>query len=81
MDKKLQLLESFSALGSDGHPHKVMVYEHMVRPVTPVDGQEHWEATGRIEYRLADGSRVDMLADGRLQVHGGSLTLQAEAKA
>ncbi len=81
MDKKLHLLESFSALGADGRAYKVMAYEHLVRPAPPVDGQDHWEATGQIEYRLADGSRVDAQPDGGLLVHGSGLRLRAEARA
>jgi hypothetical protein len=46
----------------------------------PIDGQEHWEATGRIEYRLADGSRIDALPDGSLRLHGSGMALQLEAR-
>ncbi len=81
MDKKLQWLHSFGALGSDGRHYKVMAYEHLLRLAPPVDGQEHWEATGRIEYRLDDGARVDAQPDGRLELHGRGVTLQAEAPA
>lgn len=81
MDKKLQWLDSFGALGSDGRHYKVMAFEHLLRPGPPVDGQELWEATGRIEYRLADGARVDALADGSLQLHGSGIKLRAEARA
>lgn len=80
MDKKLQLLESFNALGSDGRHYKVMAYEHLLRPAPPIDGQEHWEATGRVEFRLADGARVDAAADGTLRVHATAVSLQAAAR-
>jgi hypothetical protein len=80
MDKKLQLLDSFGAQGSDGRHYKVMAYEHMVCVAPPLDGQEHWEATGRIEYRLGDGSRVDAGTDGSLVVHSSGVRLQADAR-
>jgi len=80
MDKKLQLLDSLPAQGSDGQHYKVMVYEHLVRMAPPIDGQEHWETTGRIEYRLADGSRIDALPDGSLRLPGSGVALQLEAR-
>jgi hypothetical protein len=80
MDKKLQLLDSLPAQGGDGQHYKVMVYEHLVRLAPPIDGQEHWEPTGRIEYRLADGARVDALLDGSLRLHGSGMALTLEAR-
>jgi hypothetical protein len=81
MDKKLHLLDSFAARGADGQQYKVMAYEHMIRIAAPVDSpEEAWESTGKIEYRLADGSRVEADAEGRLHVVGSGLQLQAEAK-
>ena len=68
MDKKLHLLDSFKALGSDGAAYKVMAYEHLLRVDLLVDGQDHWEATGVTEYRLASGERVDMASDGVMRV-------------
>jgi hypothetical protein len=68
MDRKLHLLDSFSALGSDGETYKVLAYEHLVRDESIVDGQEHWEPTGVTEYRLADGARVDMARDGAMRI-------------
>ncbi len=81
MDKKLQWRDSFVALGSDGRHYKVMAFEHLLSPGPSVDGQAHWEATGRIEYRLADGARVDAWADGSLQLHSSGVKLHAEARA
>jgi hypothetical protein len=80
MDRKLQLLDSFSAVGADGQHYKVMAYEHLVRVAPPLDGQEHWEATGRMEYRLADGARIDALPDGSLRLHARGVLLRAEAR-
>jgi hypothetical protein len=74
MDHKLHLLDSFAARGADGQTYKVCAYEHLVRDESIVtDGQEHWEPSGRIEYRLADGDRVEARADGSLWVRGFAL--------
>jgi hypothetical protein len=80
MDRKLQLLDSFDARGADGRHYKVMAYEHLVQPTPPIDGHEHWESTGRIEYRLSDGARVDQVGEGLLRVAGTGLDLRAESK-
>jgi len=68
VDKKLQLLNSFKAQGTDGASYKVMAYEHMLRVDLLADGQEHWEPTGLTEYRLASGERVDVAPDGVMRV-------------
>ena len=68
MDKKLQLLNSFKAQGTDGASYKVMAYEHMLRVDLLADGQEHWEPTGLTEYRLASGERIDVAPDGVMRV-------------
>ena len=69
MERKLHLLDSFSAQGSDGQTYKVMAYEHMVRDETLLPGgQAPWEATGVSEFRLADGERVEMAKDGSMRV-------------
>ncbi len=75
MERKLHLLDSFPAQGSDGKTYKVCGYEHMVRDESAVDGVEHWEPTGVIEYRLADGQRVDVQADGTMLVSGSNVRL------
>ena len=64
MDRKLHLLESFTARGPDGQTCKVFGYEHLVRDETFAGPDEHWEPTGVSEYRLADGRRVDLADDG-----------------
>jgi hypothetical protein len=76
MEKKLHLLDSFSAKGSDGSAYKVMAYEHMVCEDLLRDGKEHWEPTGLTEYRLADGTRVDVASDGSMQVGCTGVKLQ-----
>lgn len=75
MDRKLHLLESFFAQGSDGQRYKVMGYEHLVREPTLNDGQEHWEATGQSEYRLADGTRVQPAPGGQFRVAASDVLL------
>ena len=67
MDRKLHLLESFTAQGPDGQTYKVMAYEHLVRDESFAGSEEHWEPTGVSEYRLADGRRVDLADDGSVR--------------
>jgi len=77
MERKLRMLDSFSARGSDGATYKVRAYEHLVRDESMLhDGHDHWESTGESEYRLDDGTRVDLLRDGAMRVAGSGLTLQ-----
>ena len=68
MDKKLHLLDSFSAQGTDGASYKVRAYEHLQRVDLLADGQDHWEPTGLTEYRLASGECVDVTPDGAMRV-------------
>jgi hypothetical protein len=75
MDRKLHLLESFSALGADGVDYTVHAYEHLLRDASIVDGQEHWEPTGVLEYRLADGRRVDVASDGSMRIANSGVAL------
>ena len=51
MERRLHLLESFTARGSDGETYKVRGYEHLVRDESLSDGREHWEPTGLAEYQ------------------------------
>lgn len=75
MDRKLHLLESFTAQGSDGATYKVCAYEHLVKDDAIVDAGDRWESTGLTEYRLADGARVDVHADGSMQIAGSGVGL------
>jgi hypothetical protein len=68
MDKKLHLLDSFKAQGTDGASYKVMAYEHLLRMDLVADGRNHWEPTGLSEYRLASGERVDVAPDGAMRI-------------
>jgi hypothetical protein len=58
MEKKLHLLESFHARGSDGKDYMVHGYEHMALVETLSATPDQWESTGQVEYKLADGHRV-----------------------
>lgn len=81
MQKKLHLLESFKAEGSDGKTYKVCGYEHMVRDESAVDGLDHWEATGVSEYRLDDGRHLEPRADGAMLIAGTEVLVRAVASA
>lgn len=76
MDKKLHLLESFTAKGSDGATYKVCGYEHLVRDESLMGADEHWEPTGLAEYRLDDGQRIEVSRDGSMRVAGTGVQLQ-----
>jgi hypothetical protein len=68
MNLKLHLLESFEARAADGSTVKVRGYERMVEDPTITDGQEHWQSTGVVEYRLDDGAVVAVDKDGTMRV-------------
>jgi hypothetical protein len=69
MDKKLQLLESFEAQGSDGATYKVLGFEHLARDLSAAPSEpERWEPIGLAEYRLADGRPVSASSDGSLRI-------------
>jgi hypothetical protein len=77
MERKLHLLESFTAQGSDGRNYKVRAYEHLAREDAWLsDGRELWEPTGATEYRLDDGTVVRPQSDGSLRVQGSDVELQ-----
>jgi hypothetical protein len=75
MEKKLHLLDSFMTQGSDGASYKVFGYEHLARDPSLTDGLEHWEPTGQSEYKLADGRRVEVRADGSMRIAGSDVSL------
>ena len=76
MDRQLHFLESFNATGSDGTTYKVCGYEHMVRDESVANGLERWEPTGEVEYRLADGARVEAHIDGRMRIEHSGVDLK-----
>jgi hypothetical protein len=75
MDRKLNFLESFNASGSDGATYKVCGYEHLVRDESVADGLERWESTGEVEYRLADGGRLEVRRDGSMRIKRSGVAL------
>lgn len=76
MERKLQLLESFHAEGSDGKTYKVCGYEQMAADPTLQDGQPHWQSTGVAEYRLAEGDVVEVRKDGVMRVRNSGVELR-----
>lgn len=78
MERKLHQLESFPAKCADGADYTVYGYEHMTRDESVTDGREHWEPTGLFEYRLADGSRIDVGDDGQMCIASSGVTLTVE---
>lgn len=79
MDLRLHLLESFMATGSDGLQYKVCGYERLAPDQSVGDHVEHWESTGQVEYRVADGRRVDVGRDGVMRIAGTDLALAPAA--
>lgn len=75
MDRQLRFLESFPAQGTDGARYKVRGYEHLLQDPTLADGQAHWQSTGLIEYRLDDGTRVEVVQDGSMRISGTDVVL------
>lgn len=81
MERKLHLLESFAARGADSVDYTVHGYEYLARDESIVAGLDHWEPTGVFEYRLADGSRVDVAADGSMRIAKTGVALSAKKPA
>jgi hypothetical protein len=75
MDKRLHLLETFTATGNDGGTYKVCAYEHLVHDDSVPGAIERWEPTGTSEYRLADGARLEALGGGSLRIVGSGVEL------
>jgi hypothetical protein len=75
MDRKLHLLDTFSAKGADGRVYKVKAYEQLARDPSVTDGQDRWEPTGVAELHLDSGELVDMRPDGRMRVVATGLEL------
>ena len=69
MQRRTHFLESFSARDAEGRVHKVRAYEHEVQvDALLADGQDHWEPTGQLEYRLDSGEAVELMADGTIEI-------------
>ena len=80
MDLRLQLLDSFRTVGSDGASYKVLAYERLAPDTSLADGLEHWEPTGETEYRLADGRRVEVHRDGKMRIAGSDIVLTSSGE-
>lgn len=76
MDRKLHLLESFAARGSDGRDYHVRGYEHLARDLSLIDAEIHWEPTGIAEYRLDTGEFVEMDREGHMSIPKTGVTLE-----
>jgi hypothetical protein len=74
MELRLHLLETFPARAADGSAVKVRAYERMA-PDASLGGDEHWESTGVLEYRLEDGRAVEASGDGTLRIAGSGMSL------
>lgn len=79
MDLRLQLLETFTAQGSDGSPYKVCAFDRLARD--PSAAGDQWESTGTIEYRLEDGRGLQVHRDGTARVDRSDVTLRIPARA
>lgn len=75
MERRLHLLESFDAQGTDGKTYRVRGYEQLVRDPSTVEALERWEPNGLAEYRLDDGTPVDETRDGVMRVHDTGVQL------
>lgn len=75
MDKRLHRLETLRLRGSDGEEHVVYGYEHLVFTGGLPEFDTSWEPTGQVEYKLAEGDRVVVAADGTMSVPRRGLTL------
>ncbi len=75
MDKRLQLLETFPALGDDGLHYVIHGFEHLVRLDGALDHLDRWEPTGQAEYKLASGEHVAVEPSGAMKVARTGLRL------
>lgn len=81
MELRLEFMESFMATGSDGATYKVCAYDRQTPDPSLPDGGEHWQSTGQIEYRLADGRPVEIGADGTAHISRSDVELEMPPRA
>lgn len=77
MDLRLRFLDSFLAAGSDGRTYKVRAFDRLAQAPSFSGGDEQWESTGVVEYRLDNGSLVEVLRDSSLRIAGSDVILEA----
>jgi len=78
MELRLQLLETITARGSDGASYKLCAYDRLMPDLSLPAGSEHWESTGKIEYRLNDGRQVEVDGQGVLRIAHTEVVLTPE---
>jgi hypothetical protein len=78
MDKKLHLLETFTARGDDGNAYVVHGYEHLARLDGTPDLADQWEPTGLAEYKLSSGERIEVDKSGAMAVARSGVKLNRE---
>ncbi|WP_418316324.1 hypothetical protein [Piscinibacter sakaiensis] len=81
MEKKLHLLESFHARGSDGKDYMVHCYEHLALVETLSATPDQWEPTGQIEYKLADGHLVHVDQNDQMTIADSDIRLERSKSA
>lgn len=75
MDIKLQRLETIAVQDDAGHAYTVHAFERLAHVPLLLDSRTHWEPTGEVEYRLASGEQLDLVADGDWLLPGSELRL------
>jgi hypothetical protein len=81
MEKRLHLLETFSATGDDGKPYEVRGYEHLARLEGTPDHVDGWEPIGVSEYKLADGDHVNVDRSGAMTIARSGVRLMRKGGA
>lgn len=68
MQKTLHRLETHRLVGNDGQTYLVHGYEHLTRLDHMPDLADQWQSTGLFEYKLADGTPLQVAADGSMTI-------------
>lgn len=68
MDKTLHRLETHRLVGDDGQTYVVHGYEHLTRLDNTPDFADQWHPTGQFEYKLADGTPLQVAGDGTMTI-------------
>lgn len=79
MEKRLHHLETIDARGNDGKHYVVHGYEHLARLQGATDFVDQWEPIGLAEYKLSDGGRIDIEADGAMRIAATGVKLTRES--